>query len=296
MIVNQPNMAALSKSFQILFLEAYAKAISEYEKISMTVPSSAKAVEYAWLGNFPNMQEWVGDRVISALKAHKYAIENKSWSSGIEVDRDDIEDDTYGVYSPMIQTMGEAPKNHMNSLVFSLLPAGFDTLCFDGQYFFDSDHPVGEGELATVYSNTGGGSGTPWYMLCTTLPIKPLIFQMRRQPQFTALDQLTDAELFKRNKFQYGADYRGNAGYGLWQLAYASKDPLNATNYQAARVAMMSQKNDAGVPMNIKPNLLVVPPSLEGAGKEILTQERNDAGATNIYRNTCELMTTTWLA
>lgn len=59
------------------------------------------------------------------------------------------------------------------------------------------------------------------------------------------------------------ASGRANAGYGLWQLAHASRAPLNEENYAMARAAMMKRKGDKGRLLGVNPNLLVVPPSLE---------------------------------
>lgn len=291
MIVNQAAILALSKSFRTLFLEAYAQAKAEWEAVAMLVPSGTRDHEYGWLGGFPKMEEWVGDRVISALKAHKYTIVNKDWANGVEVKRSDIADDNYGVYNPTVQMIGHEAKMHPNELVFDLLKNGFSQLCFDGQPFFDTDHPVGE----SVASNNMAGSGTAWYLLCTDYPIKPIIFQMREQPNFTALDKLTDDTVFTRGKFKYGADYRGNSGYGLWQLAVGSKQTLNATNYESARVAMMSLMNDSGRPLNLKPTLLAVPPSLGGAGRALLLKEKDAYGADNPWYKSAELLETAWL-
>jgi phage major head subunit gpT-like protein len=87
-----------------------------------------------------------------------------------------------------------------------------------------------------------------------------------------------------------------NVGYGLWQLAYGSKQALTPANYASARSAMMSFKGDNGKPLGIRPSLLVVPPSLDGDGRAILLSERDAAGATNQWRNTAQLLTTSWLA
>src|SRR5690606_37303194 len=92
------------------------------------------------------------------------------------------------------------------------------------------------------------------------------------------------------NEFIYGVDGRGNAGFALWQMAYGSKQTLDATSYQNARTAMMNFKGDNGRPLNVIPNLLVVPPALEGAAKTILEAENLANGATNIYRGTAELL------
>ena len=40
--------------------------------------------------------------------------------------------------------------------------------------------------------------------------------------KFAALEKPDDYAAFHFNVFEYGADYRGNAGGGLWQLLYVS--------------------------------------------------------------------------
>jgi phage major head subunit gpT-like protein len=296
MMVNQETLTGLSKSFRTLFLDAYASAPAGHERFTIEIPSSVRTEEYGWLGNFPTLKEWIGDRKIEALKAHKFSITNKSFESTVEVDRDDLEDDNVAVYRPMIQMLGRNAKVHPTEMIFALLKAGFTGLCYDGQYFFDSDHPVGEGAAATTVSNTGGGSGTAWYLLCTSYPIKPFILQMRKRPQLVAQDRPTDDQAFMRKKYRYGVDYRGNAGYGLWQLAYGSKQTLDATYYASARAAMMSLKSDAGVPLGLVPDLLVVPPTLEGAARSLLTKEKDSGGADNPWYKTADLLVSPWLA
>lgn len=291
MIVNAASIEAVGKAYQTLFLEAYRDAQTDYPKVAMEVPSTTSETGYGWLGGFPRMSEWIGDRHIAALEAHDFTIKNKTWANGVEVKREQIEDDTYGTYAPMIQMIGKEAKEHPNELVFSLLKNGASQLCFDGQYFFDTDHPLADGTA----SNYGGGTGTAWFLLCTNWPIKPLIWQLRRQPEFTALDDLNQETVFKRSVFQYGADYRGNAGYGLWQLAYMSKQELNADNYAAARAAMGSLTNDSGRPLNLTPDLLVVPPSLEGNARALLLSQKNAAGADNPWYQTADLLKTAWL-
>lgn len=113
---------------------------------------------------------------------------------------------------------------------------------------------------------------------------------------FVAKDSPTDANVFTKKQFLYGVDARWNVGFGFWQMAYGSKDTLDATNYEAARAALLGMKGDYGRPLGMRPNLLVVPPSLEGKAMELLNSERNAAGATNVWRNTAELMVVPWLA
>lgn len=59
-----------------------------------------------------------------------------------------------------------------------------------------------------------------WYLLALDQPVKPLVFQMRREPEFNALDNPNNNEAaFMRKRYLYGVDGRWNAGYGFWQMA-----------------------------------------------------------------------------
>ena len=63
--------------------------------------------------------------------------------------------------------------------------------------------------------NTMQGTAKP-------LVVRPLIWQQRKKPKFVSLTAETDNNVFMRKTFIYGADYRGNAGFGFWQMAYGS--------------------------------------------------------------------------
>ena len=292
MIINQANLTGIYKSFSTIFNQAFDAAPSQRDLVAMTVPSGGKSVDYKWLGDFPMMQEWLGDRVIKDLSAFHYEIVNKSYEATVEVDRDDIADDQIGVYTPMIQGLGQAAKVHPDILVFALLAAGFSTLCFDGQYFFDTDHPVGTGTA----SNDGGGGGDPWYLMDMSRPIKPIILQVRQRPEFVSQDRPTDENVFMRKKFRYGVDDRKNVGFGLWQVAYGSKDTLNAANYATARSAMMAYtKDDEVTKLGIRPTHLLYGPTNESAARTLIVNERDASGASNPWYKTVEPVLVTWM-
>jgi phage major head subunit gpT-like protein len=291
MIVNRAALQAVGLGFSTVFNAAFEGAESFYQLVAMTVPSKGRSIDYKWLGDFPMLREWIGDRVISDLSAHHFEIVNKRFESTIEVDRDDIEDDNIELYAPVIAEMGQAAKQHPDILVWGLLPQGFSTPCYDGQYFFDSEHPVGEG----TYSNTGGGSGTPWFLMDLSRAIKPMILQMRKQPEFVSQDRPEDENVFLRNKIRYGVDDRKNVGFGLWQLAYGSKDTLDVTNYKAARQALTGVKDENGNKLGIRSTHLIVGSSNEEAGREIVVKENLDGGEGNIWKGTAELVVVPWL-
>ncbi len=292
MIVNQANLSGIYKSFSTVFNEAFDGAPSQWPLVAMQVPSEGRSVDYKWLGDFPMLKEWVGDRAVRDLSAFNYEIVNKDYEATIEVDRNDIEDDRIGVYTPMIQGLAWAAKQHPDLLVFSLLKAGFTAACYDGKNFFDTKHPVG----GTGVSNSGEGAGDAWFLLDLSRPVKPIILQVRKRPQFVAVDRPDDENVFMRKKYLYGVDDRKNVGYGLWQLAYGSRDTLDATGYAAARSAMMGFKSEEGAPLGVNPTHLVVPPTLESAGRSILKVPNDAAGAGNPWFGSAELVVVPWLA
>lgn len=297
MIINAGNLRTLYTGFSTAFQGGLGTITPQFPRVAMTVPSTTSQNEYGWLGQFPRIREWLGDRVVHSLNAYSYAIKNRPWEMTVQVNRDDIEDDNVGIYAPMFTEIGRATSAFPEELLWPLLSAGFTSLCYDGQFFFDVDHPVLDAAgTAQSVSNTGGGAGTAWFLIDATRAMKPLIYQTRRAFEMVRMDAATDEVVFNRKEYRYGVEGRSNAGYGFWQLAYGSRQALDATTYAAARAAMLGLRGDYGRPLGITPSLLVVPPSLESAGRGILEAERNAAGATNIWRNTADLMVVPWLS
>lgn len=292
MIINQANLQAIYRGFKVIFNEALTAAKPLWDQLATLVPSTTKQEEYKWLGKLPRMREWIGERVIQNLGSYGFTIKNRDFEVTVAVDRNDVEDDTIGLYTPLLQAMGQSAATHPDELVFELLANGFTNLCYDGQYFFDTDHKDGDEPVQSnrsdkvltaqsyadaraqmmslkdehgrallivpdllvvppqlekvgleilqaerlangatnVYRNSAklmvvphlAGNPTAWFLLDTSKPVKPLIFQRRRPAQFVAKDKPEDESVFMRREFVYGADSRDNAGYGLWQLALGS--------------------------------------------------------------------------
>lgn len=145
MLVNQANLRGLNVTFSTAYNKAFDGVKSNYEKIATTVPSTTAETDYKWLGQLPQMKEWIGEREIQKMAAYGYSIKNKKFEMTVSVPRDDIEDDQYGVYTPLFSNMGEAAAEHPDTLVFDAMKNGFTEKCYDGKAFFATDHPSGEG-------------------------------------------------------------------------------------------------------------------------------------------------------
>lgn len=295
MIINSSTLRSLFTGFSTSFNKGLEGAESHYRDVAMVVPSAARETTYGWLGQFPKLREWIGDHHVKNLAAHGYTVVNRTFENTVSVPRTSIEDDQFSVFGPIIEELGKANGEFPDEMIFSLPAAGFTTPCYDGQYFFDTDHPVGIGTPQSV-SNVQAGSGVPWFLLDTSRAIKPMLWQERVPFKLVSLDRDNDENVFFRDEYVYGTRGRANAGFGLWQLAFASKADLDGPNYAAARAAMMSLKGDEGRPLAIRPTVLVVPPALEEAGLKLLNSNTGLGGVTNPWRDTAKLIVTPWLA
>lgn len=295
MEISAGNLVMLYRAFNTAFQSGFTGVTPSWQKIATLVPSGTSQEDYGWLGDIKAMREWIGDRIINTIKQHSYSIKNKSWELTQGVDRDKIKDDQYGIYTPLFQMMGDSAAKHPDELIYALLALGFTTTCYDGQYFFDTDHPVLVDGVETSVSNMQAGNANPWYLLDVTRPLKPMIFQQREKPKFVSMDKDTDTNVFMRKEHIYGIDCRDNAGFGFWQMAFGSKLELDAANFEAAYDAMTGFKKDNGQPLGIRPTLLVVGSTNASAGRKLLETQLHNGGDSNPNFHRVELFECPWL-
>lgn len=218
MIINAGTIKGMNVSFKTVFNKALDTTAPMWDKVGTLVPSTTGESTYAWLGSFPRLREWIGSRQIKNLAASDYTLKNKDFEATVAVPRNAISDDQIGLYSPMVQEMGQAAALWPDSLVFPLLKNGFTEKCYDGKAFYATDHSVGK----LTFSNKGTAT-------------------------------------------------------------------LSQASFLSARSAMMSLKDEEKNSLNIMPNVLVVPPALEGEARKILLADQID-GTTNICKGMAELI------
>jgi len=298
MDISPGALQALYTAVNTAFQQGRETYEPQWEKVATLVPSTTAQEDYSWLGEFTRLREWIGDRQVNRMKTYDYSVKNKKYEGTEGIPAERIEDDTYGVLMPKFQDMGYASVTHPDELVFALLAAGFTTNCYDGQYFFDTDHPVDdENGAAQSVSNMQAGAGSPWFLLDTRRPLKPLIFQKRRDYRLQAkTDAGTSDRVFMADEYLYGVDARVNVGFGFWQQAFGSKAALDDTNFDAAFAAMGGYKSDKGRPLGIMPNLLVVGPSNRAAAKALIEAQIKDGGGSNPNYKAVDVLVVPWLA
>jgi len=298
MDLNRENLARLFTAYKANFQQGFdslGNAGSQYEQFCTVVPSTTATEVYPWLKSLPRMREWVGDRVIHSLEGADFSIKNRKFELTEGVERDAIEDDTYGLYGPVFQEFGRSSREHPNELAVEVLQS--NPLCYDGQPLFDADHPVldEKGREVSV-SNDMGGTGPAWYVMDLSRAIKPLVFQRRRDYNFRALTNLNDSEVFLKDKFLFGVDVRCNVGVGLWQLMVRSKQAFTAENYAAARARLTTLTGDYGRPLALRHTHTMVPGTMEQAARKVLNNALIDGGNSNEWVDTSQLILNPWLA
>lgn len=277
-------MSAIFQGFKALYLRGFEAQEALYQSIVMVVPSNTSKEVYGWLGQSTGFREWLGDRVIQALTTHDFSITNKHYENTIGVNRNQIEDDEYGVLNPIFEQLGMDSKAHPNQVIFDLLKSGRTTLCYDGKPFFATDHPTTNakgGKIAQSNLTTEAGNKPTWYVFDTSKAIKPIIWQVRKPYDFVRKDQKDDDIVFFNNQAVYGADARVNAGFALWQLAHACDKDLTPTNFKAVRTAMRQLKGDNGRPLNVRPMELHCGTALESAAELLFDKATINGGETN---------------
>lgn len=295
MRVDANTMKLLMAGWRALFQRGWDGADPIYDKIVMKVKSQGPGEAYGWMSELPEIREWIGERIIHTLAEDGFKIENRKFESTVRVKRTKIEDDKGGIYGPLFTELGRKGAEFPDELLAELIASGFDTACYDGQNFFDTDHPSGNPDNPVSVSNYQAGAGPAWFLLDLSREVRPFIFQERLPFVLDRIDNSNDEHVFKTDEYLYGLRGRMNAGFGLWQLAYASKAALTVENYETARTVLTTLRGAHGRKLGIKPTHLLVPSELEGNGRRVLKNQLITGGESNPWVDSAELLISQWL-
>ena len=144
MALTTAQLATASRLITSVFDKAVRAASPFYPRISTVVSSDAAEEKYAWLGDMPGMREWLGERIFKQLRAADYELRNKHWESSLLVSKTDVADARVLKYKMLIEALAAEATYHPDELLFTTMVAGESTACFDGQFFYDTDHSWGD--------------------------------------------------------------------------------------------------------------------------------------------------------
>lgn len=111
--------------------------------LSFKVQSNQESEQYAWLGMAPAMREWLGGRKATDLREFSYTLRNKEHEATLEVTVPELRRDKTGQLNVRIAELADRVMSYPAKLLSTLIESGISTVCYDGQFFFDTDHSEG---------------------------------------------------------------------------------------------------------------------------------------------------------
>lgn len=133
--------------------------------VSNLFQSDQEAETYKWLGQSPAMREWIGGREARGFRENGITIANKHFEATLEVLVDEIRRDKTGQVMVRVRELAQRTNAHWAKLLSTLIEAGEAAVCYDGQFFFDTDHAEGDSgaqsnditsDIATTTAPTAG--------------------------------------------------------------------------------------------------------------------------------------------
>lgn len=142
-VVRTSALEALRTGLNTSYLEAYkSPKDTVFDQVCTTITSEKKKIALAIADMLPQMREWVGERKFHNAAEHSVELTNPHYELSMEVDADDVDDDEYAGYILQAAGLGERAAVHPDVLLATLAQQATSIIGFDGQFFFDTDHPI----------------------------------------------------------------------------------------------------------------------------------------------------------
>lgn len=111
--------------------------------LSNMFTSDQASETYKFLGQSPAMREWIAGRQAKGFTGQGLTIVNKHYEATLEIRKTDARRDKTSQIEVRVQEFYDRTRTHWPSLLSTLLMNGESSVCYDGQYFFDTDHEEG---------------------------------------------------------------------------------------------------------------------------------------------------------
>ena len=154
MILNKSVLTTLFNTVRAEWDRLMTVIKPTYNEWAMTLPSTTNSETHNWADLIVQIRKWVGERIFGNIKAQTWTVVSDDYEGSFDLSLNDIADDKIGLLLPKTQNLYSAAVYHPEHLLEQVALDGFDHVCFDGQFFFDTDHPSLTGDGTTV-SNVG---------------------------------------------------------------------------------------------------------------------------------------------
>jgi phage major head subunit gpT-like protein len=112
--------------------------------VSNLFGSDQATEQYPFLGQVPRMREWLGGRQAKGLAGNVRSITNKHYEATMEIALRDLRRDKTPQLQARMSEFANEGDAHWGTLVSQLVLNGPSATCYDGQFFFDTDHEEGD--------------------------------------------------------------------------------------------------------------------------------------------------------
>jgi phage major head subunit gpT-like protein len=210
----------LNRQFNFDFQQVFQSQPKLWDKKARRVNLKAFEGVYAFRGQIPEMRKWVGDRIVRHFVARSYVLPNEPWELTVDVDRRAIEFDQISLYDQDWRNLGEAGGSWYDKMLTDVQIA--NPLAFDGQNFYDTDHPVSlENPSMGVYVNSFTtrplNADNLWFLISTmmgytddvgrSLGLFPTVLEVPTTLARDAIDAIKQLRFVQRVKNAAGNDF-----------------------------------------------------------------------------------------
>lgn len=147
MLLTPTNLNFFFTNLESRFWQALDVAPIISPRITTTYPVSTEQWADAWIGMVDKMREWQGPRVVHQPAPQTYFVAIQNFELTESIDQFKLQDDTYGIYFPTVNFMGEQAKKWPDYQLRDLLQntgsqTGARQNGTDGLTHWNAAHPI----------------------------------------------------------------------------------------------------------------------------------------------------------
>lgn len=153
-----------SVEFETLFLAEFNQTVNleraRLDPLVMEIPlgdQMGNKVTLDWLGAAPQMRRWKDEKRPGSLSNYTWDVSVLDYEASLAVNMNAMKDARFNPYEARIREMAQNAARLRYNLLSDLIRNGAAARCYDGQYFFDTDHSEGD---SGTQSNQLTGTGT----------------------------------------------------------------------------------------------------------------------------------------
>lgn len=151
MQLNRANLNTVFTAVSTRFLRAYnAQRDDAWRRFVQVEHMETDRLEMPFLEQITGMREWVDTRVVQNLRADSLTVTSRRFELTYGIPRTAIEDDTYGVYGSLFESMAVQAARLPEDIVTELIEGAESASWVDGGSFFSTTRKYGRSPIANM--------------------------------------------------------------------------------------------------------------------------------------------------